>query len=121
VGTIDCTHIDIAKPVVGLEDYFYFKSGGYTMNCQAIVDSRKRFLDLFLGMPGSTNDVRILQRSSLYRLAMHEYLFDVRASMDGFPPYLLGDSGYLLLPWLMTPHRNKRNPSVLESLFNRKL
>ena len=110
MGAIDCTHIDIAKSVVGPEDYFYFKSGGYTLNCQAIVD----LLDLFLGMPSSTNDIRVLQHSSLYRLAMHENLFDVRASMDGFSPYLLGDSGYPLLPWLMTLHRNQRNPSILE-------
>jgi hypothetical protein len=60
VDAIDCTHIDIAKPAVGPEDYFYFKSGGYTLNCQAVVDSRKRFLDLFLGMSGSTNDVHVL-------------------------------------------------------------
>jgi hypothetical protein len=121
VGAIDCTHIHIAKPRIGAEDYFYFKSAGYTLNCQAIVDSRKRFLDLYLGMPGSTNDARVLRRSSLYRLAMHENLFDVRFSVDGFPPYLLGDSGYPLLPWLMTPHRTQRNPTVVESLYNRKL
>jgi hypothetical protein len=91
------------------------------MNCQAVVDSRKHFLDRYLGMPGSTNNVRVLRRSSPYGLAMHGNLFDVRSNMDGFPPYLIGDSGYPLLPWLMTPHKNHCNPNVIESLFSRKL
>jgi hypothetical protein len=60
VGAIDGTHISIAMPRFGAEDYYYFKSGGYTLNCQAVVDSNKRFLDLYLGMPGSTNDARVL-------------------------------------------------------------
>jgi hypothetical protein len=121
VGAIDCTHIHIAKPAVGPEDYFYFKSGSYSLNCQVVVDSKKRFLDLYLGMPGSTNDARVLRRSTLYRLAMHENLFDLRHAVDGFPPFLLRDSGYPLLPWLMTPHRGQRQFTVLESLYNRKL
>jgi hypothetical protein len=86
VGAIDCTHIHIEKPAIGAEDYFYFKCGGYTLNCQAVVNSRKRFLDLYLGMSGSTNDTRVLRRSTLYCLAMHGNLFDVRANVDGFPP-----------------------------------
>jgi hypothetical protein len=121
VGAIDCIHIHVAKPVEGPEDYFYFKSRGYTLNCQVVVDSRKRFLDLYLGMPGSTNDARVLRQSTLYYLAMHENLFDVRFSMDGFLPFLLGDSGYPLLPWLMTPHRGHNQPTILESLYNKKL
>jgi hypothetical protein len=65
VGAIDGTHISISKHRVGPKDYFYFKTHGYTLNCQAVVDSRKNFPDLFLGMPGSTNDARMLRRSSL--------------------------------------------------------
>jgi hypothetical protein len=56
MGAIDGTHINISKPRHGAEDYYYFKFGGYTLNCQAVVDSNKRFLDLYIGMPGSTND-----------------------------------------------------------------
>ena len=68
VGVIDAMHISISKFTIGLEDYFYFKTHGYTLNCQAIVDSKKIIFNLFLGMPGSTNDARMLQRSSLYQL-----------------------------------------------------
>jgi hypothetical protein len=91
------------------------------LNCQAVVDSNKRFLDLYIGMPGSTNDARILRRSSLYHLAMHNNIFDARNSVDGFAPYLIGDSGYPLLSWLMVPHRGLQQLTVVERLFNRKL
>lgn len=121
VGAIDGTHIAISKPQNGPADYYYFKSGGYTMNCQAVVDSDKRFLDLFLGMPGSTNDSRMLRRSSLHHLAMHNNLFHRRNSVDGFAPFLLGDSGYPLLPWLMVPVRGPGRLTVAEELFNRRL
>jgi hypothetical protein len=86
-----------------------------------VVDSNKRFLDLFLGMPGSTNDARVLRCSSLYCLARSGNLFDAHYSMDGFTPYLLGDSGYPLLPWLLVPYKHVRNFTLLEALFNRKL
>jgi hypothetical protein len=62
-----------------------------------------------------------LRRSSLYHLAQNENLFDARLGIDGFPPYPLGDSGYLLLPWLMVPHWLHRRLSVIEAVFNRHL
>lgn len=56
VGAIDGTHFDVRRPTISPEDYFYFKSGGYTMQCQAVIDKSKRFIDLSVGMPGITND-----------------------------------------------------------------
>lgn len=73
---IDGTHISISKPSVGPEDHFYFKTHGYTLNCQAVVDSRKIFLDLFSSMSGSTNDAWMLRKSSLYQLLMTYALLD---------------------------------------------
>jgi hypothetical protein len=121
IGAIDCTHVTISKPKVGSEDYYHFKTGGYTLNYQAVVDSDMKFLDLYLGMPGSTHDVRVLQRSSLYHMAQNKNLFDPRLGIDGFSPYLLGDSRYPLLPWLMVLHRLHRRLSVLEAVFNWRL
>jgi hypothetical protein len=124
-GTIDGTHIHIRKPYVGPEDYFYFKTSGYSMQMQAIVDRNKRFLDLAIGMPGSTHDSRMLRRSSLFQQAENGTLFEEGCSFDGFSPYFLGDSGYPLKQWLMTPYRDglgrARNRTVLERLFNKRL
>ena len=33
LGAIDGTHFAISKPKLGPSDYYYFKSGGYTMHC----------------------------------------------------------------------------------------
>jgi len=66
LGAIDRTYIAILKPQVSATNYFYFKSGAYTMTCQAVVDSNKRFLDLNVGMPTSTNDSKVLQCSTFY-------------------------------------------------------
>lgn len=121
VGAIDGTHISLSKPHVCPIDYYYFKSGGYTMNCQAMIDLEKRFMDLYIGMSGSTHDSRMLRRSSLYHLANRGDIFDDRTRVDGFSPYLLSDSGYPLLPWLMVPHRDGGQFSISETLFNRKL
>jgi hypothetical protein len=32
IGAIDCTHVAISKLKVGSEDYYHFKSRGYTLN-----------------------------------------------------------------------------------------
>ena len=121
-GTINGIHFSICKPRVDVIDYFYFKPNGYTINCQAIVDtSKKRFLDLYLGMPSSTNDSRLLQRSSLFQRAQNERLFDGRGQADGFMSYLIADSGYPLLLWIMVPHRGPRALSMAKQFFNRRL
>jgi hypothetical protein len=124
-GAIDGTHIHIRKPYVGLEDYFYFKSSGYSMQMQAVVDRHKRFLDVAVGMPGSTHDSCMLRHSALYQQAESGTLFDTDISVEGFTPYLLGDAGYPLKQWLLTPYqdgpRRARHRLVLERLFNRKI
>ena len=52
---------------------------------------------------------------------MHGRLWDAGVSFDGFSPYLIGDSGYPLLSWLLVPHRGQGNMTMADSLFNRKL
>ena len=120
IGAIDGTHFSISKPSHFAEDYYYFKSNGYSIVCQAVVDRDKRFLDLFVGLPRSVNDSRVLRQSGLFRKATDGRIVEGPAvSQDGFTPYLLGDKGYPLLSWLMTPYREGRH-TVLETLYQRK-
>jgi hypothetical protein len=124
VGAIDGTHFHIKKPTLVPEDYFYFKSGGYSIHYQAVVDRNKKILDVAVGMPGSTNDSRALKCSSLYRQATSSnQLFDAAYSQEGFSPFLIGDKGFPLYPWLLTPYRNLPGGRrcVAERLYNRKL
>ena len=102
-GTIDGMHVAISKLNFGAFDYFYFKSSGYNVNCQAVVDNNKRFLDLYMGMPGLTNNSRVLRQSSLHSLATHGALLDKVYLVEGHSPHLIADLGYPLLPWLMVP------------------
>jgi hypothetical protein len=110
---------------VGPEDYFYFKSSGYTIQKQAVVDRWKHFLDVAVGMLGSTHNSQILRRSALYQQAESGTLFEEGINVEGFTPYLLGDGGYLLKHWLMTPHRDGRGRaeqrSILDRLYNKRL
>lgn len=120
-GAIDGTHIAIKKPRFGASNYYYYKSGAYSMKCQAVVDSDKRFLDMYVDMSGSTNDARMLRRSTLFYRAQRNTLWDPHQSFTGFKPYLVGDAGYPLLPWLIVPHRQHALQSAANQLFNRKL
>jgi hypothetical protein len=60
-GAIDVAQIHIQKPMhVFAGDYYSFKSMAYNMQMQATIDHRKRFLDVFVGMSSSMNDVKML-------------------------------------------------------------
>ena len=98
VGAIDGTHFHIKKPSDSPIDYFYFKSGGFTMQCQAVGDRDRKFINLSVGMLGSTNDARQLWRSMLYQKATTTLLFDPPDFIEGFVPYLIGDKGYPIFP-----------------------
>ncbi|KAI5631742.1 DDE superfamily endonuclease domain-containing protein [Phthorimaea operculella] len=71
--------------------------GYYSINCQMICDAKSRITSVNPNFPGSTHDAAIWQSSNV-----HQYLKD--QYVDHRPmEWLLGDKGYPLLPWLMTP------------------
>jgi hypothetical protein len=89
VGAIDGCHIRIKPPLQHRIDYLNY-IGFFSLNMQAICNSDGRFLDIFVGYPGSVHDTRIMKNSSFY-------------TAKRYPPpgyILLGDGGY---PCLNTP------------------
>ncbi|XP_041840404.1 protein ALP1-like [Melanotaenia boesemani] len=104
VGAIDGSHIRLKPPAQHRIDYLNYK-GFYSVNMQAICDSSGRFLDIFVGYPGSVHDTRIMKNSSFYRARR-------------YPPtgyILLGDGGYPCLDkpiCLITPYKEPVNGPV---------
>jgi hypothetical protein len=48
-------------------------------------------------------------------------LFDIaRGSQHEFPLYILGDKGYPLISWIMTPFKEDVNHTILKFLYNKK-
>ena len=97
-GSIDGTHIQISKPSQN-ENQFISRYGFPSINAMMVAVPDRQFYFVSARWPGSTNDSRVLRNSN------------VAASFEnGFRPFpdavLLGDSGYSLKSWLMTPVLN---------------
>jgi hypothetical protein len=122
-GAINVVIIHIQKSMhIFANDYYLFKSKAYNMQMQNIIDHRKHFLDVFVGMSSSINDVKVLRLPSIYKKATQGYLFNESTLHEGIKPYIIDDKGYLLLPWLMVPHQRMGvHHYVLQALFNKQL
>lgn len=93
---------------------------------QALVDSEGMFLDVSAGWPSTMKPESALHQSKLYSgfEESRELLQGPSYKLsDGslIPPYILGDSCFPLLPWLLTPY-NRLNEedsfSSVERAFN---
>nr|XP_054771454.1 putative nuclease HARBI1 [Lytechinus pictus] len=108
VGAVDGTHVYLHGAPLGPDEHVYInRKGRYSINVQLICDYRFKITNCVARWPGSTHDSRILQNS----IVGHEF---IRGNLHGI---LLGDSGYALQPWIMTPFLNPTNRA--ERAFNR--
>lgn len=108
LGAIDCTHVQIRAPSENALIYINRK-GTHSINIQVICDAMCNITHVFANYPGSTHDSFILANSA------------IPALFQGDPPlegWLLGDNGYALRTWLMTPFITPGSRSELA--YNRK-
>ena len=115
IGAIDGSHIPIKAPHLFPVDYFNRK-GFYSIVLQAVVDYKKKFLDICVGWPGSTHDSRILTNSSLYNKFTNS-----QNNLATNSKYILGDGSYPNLNWLIVPYKDiGRGLTHQQTYFNLK-
>ena len=94
LGLVDGTHVRIQKPSENEADYvnrhFY-----HSINVQAICLPDGRFSDVLARFPGSVHDSRIWKLSQVGKYVENNFLAG---------EHILGDSGYMLKPYLLTPY-----------------
>ncbi|XP_031273371.1 protein ALP1-like [Pistacia vera] len=91
----------------GVEGELLGKNGSLLV--QALVDSEGRFLDISAGWPSTVRPESVLHQSKLFSGVeeSREFLNGPAYELgDGnlIPQYILGDSCFPLLPWLITPY-----------------
>ncbi|CAH1974756.1 unnamed protein product [Acanthoscelides obtectus] len=93
-GSIDCTHIKIQSPGGDDAEVFRNRKGYFSLNVQTVSDAKLKILNIVCRWPGSTHDSAIFQNSRLC------YQFETGVHAAGLH---LGDNGYPLKNYLMTP------------------
>ncbi|KAJ9160064.1 hypothetical protein P3X46_025500 [Hevea brasiliensis] len=110
-GVIDTTHIVMTLPTVDhSNDVWIDREKNHSMVLQAIVDPDMRFRDVIVGYPGSLSDALVLQNSSFFKLSEEGKRLNGKKIelMEGteLGEYIIGDAGFPLLPWLLTPFQD---------------
>ncbi|KAJ8418954.1 hypothetical protein AAFF_G00004530 [Aldrovandia affinis] len=136
VGVIDSLHIPIITPP-NKTTHCWNSNGWHSVVLQGVVNGLGQFWDVCAGFPGSTEDVSILQNSTLWTTASEGRLSpqpprNVLGQPLGY--LLLGDAAHPLQTWLLkcysesaqlTPRQRRFNyhlrhaHSVVENAFQR--
>lgn len=97
VGLIDGTHIKVSAPRKEIEHVFYCRKGGHSMNVQIVCGADFQIFSANAQYGGTAHDAYVWRRSRVKSTLEKLYNEGERNF------WLLGDSGYPLQPWLMTP------------------
>lgn len=122
-GAIATTHIMMCQPSADPSSKVWVDhQKNHSMVLQAIVDPDTRFRDIVAGWPGSMNDFLVLQSSDFAKLCEKGFRLTGKKLelSDGSEvgEYIIGDAGFPLLPWLVTPYQGK-DLSESETEFNK--
>lgn len=108
LGAIDCTHVRIAGPGGSHGEIYRNRKHFFSINVQSVSGPRLEFYDIVARWPGSTHDSFIFNQSSLKeRLERGDFGNIV----------IVGDGGYAVEKYMMTPYRNPTTQA--EKHFNK--
>ncbi|KAJ8917089.1 hypothetical protein NQ315_013008 [Exocentrus adspersus] len=106
IGCIDGTHVAIVPPRNDPEhpEHIYVNRKNYhSLNVQLVCDENMQILHVNARFPGSSHDSYIWRNSNIEPILRNMY----DRGIEGY--FLLGDSGYPLRPWLLTPLAHPQN------------
>lgn len=121
-GALCFAHIPIQPPPDDDSGEYTNLEGWNSIIVQAVVGADRRFWDLNIGWPGSTQVAQVLRSSSLWKKGEEGTLFVVHD--EDSPPVerthrvLAAGTGYPLRNWIVTPFLN---PDERQLRFNRAL
>ncbi|WOG96259.1 hypothetical protein DCAR_0415593 [Daucus carota subsp. sativus] len=124
-GAIDTAHIKMRLAIHKNKstEVWYDNEKNLSMILQAIVDADMRFLDIVTGWPGSLSDSIAFKSSSFFKLCNEGKRLNGETVKlpEGteLREYIVGDLGFPLLPWLLTPYQGNNLPEY-EASFNSK-
>ncbi len=101
VGALDCTHVKIKAP--GNDEQAYVnRKNFHSINVQAICNADRRFVNVVACWPGRAHDSRIFTESRIgQEFAVGRWNNCI----------LLGDKGYGLQTFLLTPYNDPHSPA----------
>ena len=110
IGTIDCSHIKIKGQGGTDGEVFRNRKQYFSINVQSVASADLQFQDVVARWPGSTHDSYIFNNSRIkQRFENGEFGVSV----------LLGDGGYKLQKYLMTPLRLISGVTLFVCLFSK--
>ena len=116
IGCIDCTHVAIIPPPQNdaehPEHLYVNRKNYHSINVQLICDANLKILNVNAKFPGSTNDAYIWSGSNVQNLLRNLH----NAGHKDY--FLLGDSGYPLRTWLLTPLEGDYVPGTPDYNYN---
>ncbi|KAK5638904.1 hypothetical protein RI129_013199 [Pyrocoelia pectoralis] len=107
IGALDCTHVKIQSPGGPEPEIYRNRKSIFSMNVQGICDASCKFENVVCRWAGSVHDSTIFNNSN------------IRTQFENgrYASYcLVGDSGYGIKPFLITPLANPG--TAAEHLFN---
>ncbi|XP_046733788.1 putative nuclease HARBI1 [Diprion similis] len=99
LGCLDCTHVKIQSLGGENAEYFRNRKGYFSINVQAICNANLELIDLVARWQESVHD------STIFNNSRTRALFEAGTFDDAI---ILGDGGYALRSYLMTPLQNPR-------------
>jgi hypothetical protein len=113
IGAIDCSHVRIKSPGGPNAETYRNRKQFFSINVQTIADADLKIRNIVARWPGASHDAHIFRNSKVFR-SFETGTFGYNGSA-----VLVGDSGYPIKPYLITPLQNVNNQA--ENLFNESL